>query len=299
LIGINLVLFLLFNVLDHRSEQLIAQRGVSALAFYQRYPYLELKPPLDAFLDLHQLSGASPAATADFARAGVAPTGAETSLRRTQQTELDSRVERFAQATDRISSGSFGFVPRDNKWPRLITYQFMHRGWFHLLGNLCFLGLVGFAIERTWARRQFLILYVSAGIVAAIVHKLAAPDSSIPLLGASGAIAGIMGAFFLQRARTNIRRLPMFLLGPNIWNLLVLLILGLWFSAELIGALISVRTAAGAAHFAHLGGFACGLAIAIARRKPRIESQIDARLEGLNGAAQDALVLPAAIVISE
>jgi len=288
LIGMNLVLFLLFHVLDNRSEQLIAERGLSAIAYYQRYPYLELKPPLDAFVDLRQ----SPATD------GL-PRTAEIFLRRTQQTELDSRVERFAQATDRIGSGSFGYIPHDNNWWQLITYQFMHRGWVHLLGNLLFLGLVGGTIENAWGRRQFVIFYVSAGIAAAIVHKLLAVDSSIPLFGASGAIAGVMGAFLFRHAQIKIRMGSTFRLRPIIWNLPVFLMLGSWVFAELIDGLTSAGEAAGVAHFAHLGGFAYGLAIALARSKTGIERRIEEELQRSNVTAREALALPAAIVIPE
>lgn len=174
----------------------------------------------------------------------------------------------------RICASSFGFVPQNNNWSGLISYQFMHSGWLHVLGNLWFLWLVGSAIEDAWGRRLFVVFYLSAGVAAGIAHKLMAFDSAIPLLGASGAIAGTMGAFLFRHARTRIRMLVVVLFRWHIWRLPAYLILGLWLALEILSALTSHARSSGVAHFAHLGGFAYGLGVAWLLRKSGIERQI-------------------------
>ena len=294
IIGVNLALFLFFSVVDRRTEQLIAERGVTALVFYQRYRYLELKPPLSHFI------GTASARSDTAASVSVSNQDSEAIgplVAKARQAELDSKNEAFERALDRVSARSFAYVPRDNNWLGLVTYQFMHVGWLHLLGNLWFLWLTGCNIEDKWGRGLFAVFYLAAGVGAALVHKLLAIHSMVPLLGASGAIAGAMGAFCYRYSRTKIRILVL-LLRFHVWQVPAYLILGLWLVTEIVSGLGSLDGGTGVAHFAHLGGFACGLGFAWLMRQTGLEQRIDERLEALRAKNQDARVLHAEALIA-
>ncbi len=299
LIAINLTLFLFFTIIDRRTEQLIAERGVVALAYYQRFPYLELKPPLSDLVGSRTPSVAHGSRAALGASSNAARGLADESrlVMTARQAELDSRVSAFGQALDRVNARSFAYIPQDNNGWGLVSYQFMHSGWLHLLGNLWLLWLTGCAIEDIWGRRLFSVFYVGAGVAAALVHKLEVGHSAVPLLGASGAIAGVMGAFFYRFARTKVRLFVLWL-RIHVWHVPAYLILGLWLVTEIYSGFDSVKNGANIAHFAHLGGFVYGFSVAWLMRATGLEQRIDHTLDSLRAKRQDARILQAEKLIA-
>lgn len=144
----------------------------------------------------------------------------------------------------------------------LLTYQFLHGSWMHLLGNLLFLFVFGDNVEDAMGHLRFLLFYLLCGVAAALVHLLAFPDSPIPVVGASGAISGVLGAYLLLHPRAKVLVpvivIPLFLPA---WLLLVI-----WFLFQLVGA-AGGPEAEGIAWWAHIGGFAAGLLLVIPFRR--------------------------------
>ena len=145
-------------------------------------------------------------------------------------------------------------------WITLLTAMFMHAGWLHILGNMVFLWAFGPEIEEAMGRPRYLIFYVLSGLVASLAQVAAMPSSTVPNLGASGAIAGVMGAFLVTYPRDQIRTLVLFGWFAQITFIPAALLIGLWFVIQLfseVGAVANVQSG-GVAYMAHVGGFVFG-----------------------------------------
>jgi membrane associated rhomboid family serine protease len=135
-------------------------------------------------------------------------------------------------------------------WASLLTSMFLHAGWLHIIGNMLFLRIFGDNVEDAMGRLRFILFYLLCGTVAALTQALIAPDSEIPMIGASGAIAGILGAYLMLYPKANVR--------VRLVNVPALLVLGIWFGAQLLSASTASAAAGGVAFWAHIGGFLCG-----------------------------------------
>lgn len=150
----------------------------------------------------------------------------------------------------------------------LITSMFMHASWMHIIGNMVYLLIFGDQIEDRLGHFKFLAFYVVAGVVAALAQIATAPNSILPTVGASGAIAGVLGAYLILYPRNAVRMLVF----NGIVILPAYLVLGLWVLLQFLGHLGSVGAQApGVAYMAHIGGFAVGFAVSwfIRGRSPR------------------------------
>jgi len=147
--------------------------------------------------------------------------------------------------------------------PTLITSMFLHGGWFHLIGNMVFLWVFGDNIEAALGRIPYLLFYLLGGIVASLTHILLDSSSNIPSVGASGAIAAVLGAYLIMFPRSRIRVFVFILFRAGIIQVSALAFLGIWALTQLFSGLASlgVETAqtAGVAWWAHIGGFAAGV----------------------------------------
>jgi rhomboid family protein len=159
-----------------------------------------------------------------------------------------------------------GQVTSDMVLP-FITHQFLHAGWLHIAGNMLFLWVFGAAVELRIGAVAFLIFYLFAGCIAAIAQGLV--ESSVPgsthLVGASGGISGVLGAYLTLRPTARVRALVPVGLFVTPMTLPAVLILGEWLLLQLIAAFNVLRLVgedtAHVAYFGHLGGFACGVAV--------------------------------------
>jgi len=162
----------------------------------------------------------------------------------------------------------WGFVPKRFDVLKILSSMFIHANFFHLLFNMLFLWLVGCNIEDDWSWKLFLGLYISAGIVASLIHTAAFPHSEVPLIGASGAIAGVMGAFMIRHYKTKIRfaYFLWFFLKPyyGTFSIYAGIALPFWFLQQIIGASWSVES--GTAYWAHIGGFVFGTGVGAAMK---------------------------------
>jgi len=148
-------------------------------------------------------------------------------------------------------------------WITILTAMFMHGSWSHIIGNMVFLWAFAPEIEDAMGRGRYLVFYPVGGLVAMLAQVLADPHSTVPNLGASGAIAAVMGAFLVTYPRDQIRTLLFILVFARIRFIPAALLIGFWFLTQLFdaGAVAQVQTG-GVAYLAHIGGFIFGAATA-------------------------------------
>jgi membrane associated rhomboid family serine protease len=197
------------------------------------------------------------------------------------QAEFDALVADYETKVAQVPSHRYGYIPAAPTVLALVTSQFMHASIPHLLFNMWFMWLCACNLEDRWGRLVFVPFYLVAGVVAALVHAHFAPDSMLPLVGASGAVAGAMGAFLVTHGAVHIRFFYTFIWIPPIgtFTARAWLALLIWVLGELVGAGLMPAGMGGTAHWAHVGGFAFGLAFAIVLRATGIEKRLDALVE--------------------
>src|SRR5579871_3333241 len=145
-------------------------------------------------------------------------------------------------------------------WVTILSAMFMHGGWMHIIGNMVFLHAFGPEVEDAMGRWRYLSFYLLSGIAATLAQIVVAPYSQVPNLGASGAIAGVMGAFLVTYPRDRIKVLLVIFIFIRTTMIPAALLIGLWFVIQLfsqIGSIASVQSG-GVAYAAHIGGFLFG-----------------------------------------
>lgn len=165
-----------------------------------------------------------------------------------------TRVQLGPNATCVLGHGAIWLTP--------ISSMFAHGSWFHLIGNMWFLWVFGDNVEDHMGRAAFLIFYLLCGLAAAAAQTLADPSSPVPMVGASGAIGGVMGAYAVRFPRARIDVLLFFGFFVRVVPLSALFMLGYWFAIQLFSGSFG-GGAGGVAFWAHVGGFAAGAALAI------------------------------------
>lgn len=138
----------------------------------------------------------------------------------------------------------------------LISSMFLHGGFFHLAGNMLYLWIFGNNIEDVLGPTRFIVFYLLGGIAASLAHVLTGPSSPLPMIGASGAIAAVLGAYFLLYPRTNVVVLIWFFFYVQLIRVPAVLVLGAWFLLQVLGS-----GGSGVAWMAHIGGFVVGLVL--------------------------------------
>lgn len=160
----------------------------------------------------------------------------------------------------------WAFVPRrflanpGGESVTLFTSMFMHAGWVHLFSNMLYLWIFGDNVEDRFGKIKFTLFYLLCGIAAVFAQMAFDPGSSVPSLGASGAIAGVLGAYILLFPQGRIKVLQ----GQQVTQVSALMVIGLWIVLQLfsgIGSITSAAEAGGVAYMAHIGGFVAGLVL--------------------------------------
>jgi membrane associated rhomboid family serine protease len=159
----------------------------------------------------------------------------------------------------------WGVIPAEimqgTEFVTLLTSMFLHGGWMHLIGNMLFLWVFGDNIEHVLGHIGYLIFYLLGGLAASMAHILFNPGSTIPSVGASGAIAAVLGAYVVMFPRARVRMLMLIGFG-RVTQTSALIFLGIWFLTQLFSGVASVADTAqtgGVAWWAHIGGFVFGL----------------------------------------
>jgi membrane associated rhomboid family serine protease len=150
-------------------------------------------------------------------------------------------------------------------WATIFTSMFLHAGWLHIGGNMLFLWIFGNNVEDVLGRVRYLLLYLLSGVAAAMGQALSDPASTVPMVGASGAIAGVLAAYLLLYPYANVHVLVLIIIILRIITVPAWIILSLWFGAQLISGLLS-SGGAGVAFWAHVGGFVAGLVLLLSMR---------------------------------
>jgi membrane associated rhomboid family serine protease len=255
-----------------------------AIEFYLEHPYLELDSDFSERVLPDVEDDAEFAALLEASRALAANARPDRQIVASEQQALDEMVDRALRGFRRHPLLRWGLTPAAISPLTLLTHMFLHAGWLHLLGNLLILYLAGPFIEDVWGRPVFAGFYVISGLVAALAFIAVNPDSTVPMIGASGAIAGVMGAFLIRYRTTRIRFFYMvgfFIRGT--FSAAAWIMLPLWFGQQLFMALMTGGggSGEGVAYWAHVGGFAVGVAAATLVEKFEVEQRwIAPQIEG-------------------
>jgi membrane associated rhomboid family serine protease len=165
----------------------------------------------------------------------------------------------------------YGVVPADFHASTLITSMFLHGGWTHILGNMWYLWIFGDNVEDRFGHAWFVVFYLLCGIVAALGQVAIDPTSTLPTIGASGAIAGVMGAYFVLYPQSRVITLVTLLFFWEIIEVPAIVLLGFWFLMQLFSAGAIAVTAStqggGVAFAAHVAGFITGIIVAFVVKK--------------------------------
>ena len=169
-----------------------------------------------------------------------------------------------------ISEGMVCIVTDMPSWFTPLTSMFMHGGWMHLIGNMWFLWIFGNNVEDSMGHVRFLVFYLLCGFAAAGAQTLADPASIVPMVGASGAIGGVMGAYVVLYPRVHVHMLVF--LGFFVTTIAVpaVFMLGYWFVLQLLSGWLSNAAEGGVAFWAHVGGFVAGALLVLLFRNPRL-----------------------------
>jgi membrane associated rhomboid family serine protease len=197
------------------------------------------------------------------------------------QAEMDSLGTEYSKLAAASITERFAFIPAHPKLIAYISSTFLHGGWLHLIFNMWFLWLAGFVLEDVWGRPLYLVFYLMAGIAATQLHAWASPGSLGASFGASGAVAGLMGAFLVRFPMLKIRLVWLFDFGLfGFWPLWVRAywLLPLWAGMEIYygGA---AGQGDGVAHWAHVGGFMFGALGALGVRRSGLERKANKAIE--------------------
>jgi membrane associated rhomboid family serine protease len=158
----------------------------------------------------------------------------------------------------------------------IVTSMFLHGGWLHLIGNMLYLWIFGNNVEDRFGRIRFLLFYLAGGLVAAVTQVVVSPQSDVPVIGASGAIAAVLGAYLVLYPGARVLSLVFLGFFYQLLQVPAVIVLGLWFLLQLVDGIASLgvdSSANGVALFEHVGGFLTGVAIglvvrSVARRPP-------------------------------
>lgn len=275
LIGLNIVVFLLLLPLQPGPEwaRELDSKWEEMIGYLAERPYLALPPIL-----ADRCGKSCEAELEEMRQRHDNEVGMPVdSVVQEQQKVLDARVQAVVDLLAVLPSQRWGYVPARPSFFALLTSMFLHGGWLHLLGNMLFLYLSGPFLEDRYGRPLFAGLYLVSGVVAVLAYAAHSPGSTRPLVGASGAIAGVMGAFLIRLATRRIRFLfmPLF---PLPWlrftfHLPAFVVLPLWFGEQFWYASLS-EGSDGVAWWAHIGGFSFGMGLALIVKLSRIEEKL-------------------------
>jgi membrane associated rhomboid family serine protease len=171
---------------------------------------------------------------------------------------------------------TYGVVPGAFHASTLVTSMFLHGSWMHVIGNMWYLWIFGDNVEDRLGHGRFIVFYLLCGIIAALGQIAIDPGSTLPTIGASGAIAGVMGAYFVLYPRSRVLTLISIIILWEVVELPAIVLLGFWFVMQLFSAgtiAITAGTGGGGVAFAaHVAGFVAGMVVGLVFRKPQVNA---------------------------
>jgi membrane associated rhomboid family serine protease len=283
LILINVSIFIATqNKLDTEAFELERLRS-QILVLAATYPDLdappEVQPMIESFRKTHKEEWAKIGDT----NRGLIDEWSAKMRRVVDQDKLQKKMTALAEEYGRLCDSStlqrYAFVPAHPTLVAYLTANFLHGGWLHLIGNMWFLWLAGFVLEDAWGRGIYLASYIIAGAAAMQFHAWTNAGSLIPTLGASGAVAALMGAFLVRFPKIKIEMLwIVFVFRVRRFFASAYWLLSLWLLTEVLYGVLSGKEG-GVAHWAHVGGFIFGAFIALVLRYSGIEHKVDVAIE--------------------
>jgi len=208
------------------------------------------------------------------------------------QAEMDALAQNFEEVQRTSILDNYAFVPARPTAASYLTCMFLHTGWIHLIGNMWFLWLAGFILEDRWGRVIYPIFYLVSGIAATLFYAMLSPSSLAPMLGASGAIAALMGAFLVRFPKLKIEMLWFALVVRRRFKVEAYWLLPIWLFLEIFGGTFS-GGGDGVAHWAHVGGFIFGALGALVISRSGWEQKANAVIEEKIGWTADPAVMQA------
>jgi membrane associated rhomboid family serine protease len=196
----------------------------------------------------------------------------------TLQSEMDTLTRQYSQLESTSITERYAFTPSHPRPVTYLTANFLHGGWLHLIGNMWFLWLAGFVLEDFWGRPLYAVFYLISGAAALQFHAWFNPGSIVPTLGASGAVAALMGAFLVRFPKMKIEMAWLFAFRLHRFKAAAYWLLPLWLLLEVFYGSLFVQ-ASGVAHWAHVGGFVFGAAIASGLRYSGLEGKAHQQIE--------------------
>ncbi|MBV9087029.1 MAG: rhomboid family intramembrane serine protease, partial [Acidobacteriaceae bacterium] len=194
------------------------------------------------------------------------------------QAEMDSLCEEYAKLEAESLTEQYAFIPARPKLLSYLTANFLHGGWLHLIGNMWFLWLAGFVLEDVWGRPLYTVFYLLAGAAALQFYAWTNAGSMIPTVGASGAVAALMGAFLVRFPNMKIEMAWLFMFRAYRFKAPAYWLLPLWLAMEVFyGSLLGQSS--GVAHWAHVGGFLAGALAAVCLRYSGWEQKANEAIE--------------------
>ena len=284
IIALNLLFFLVTLSSLERDAGRLAEVQSRTLRLAATYPNLKLTPAQQELVDGFRRS--QPATWERLGSPNRNPTELwEIEMLHFEPEQLDQEMAELGRQMDQLRQDSvvarYAFYPSRPTLISYLTANFLHGGWMHLIFNMWFLWLAGAVLEDVWGRPLYAAVYMVSGMGALAAHATVFPDSLIPVIGASGAISALMGAFLVRFPKTKIQ-LGFFywIMRPRLFRFTwpAYAVLPLWLLGQLFSGTLEGETG-GVAYWAHIGGFGVGLALALLLRFSGIERKMDQAIE--------------------
>lgn len=276
IMAICLIVHIMVNSKVDKLQKELTESAQAYLQYYITHPYLEMDPDIKAIF--FSYPGAEEELESFKSMQGnTEPYEFE---REEQQAELDEMGDKFLATMNNHPFKKWGYTPAKKSLLTQFTSMFLHGDWLHLIFNMLFLYISAPFIEDVWGRAIFIVFYILMGLLSAFAHALHYPHSTVALIGASGAIAGVMGAFLVRFWNVKIKFIYFFsIIIRGTFSAPAWLMLPLWVIEEVIQGKFSDSLEAyggsggGVAHWVHVWGFVFGLLIALAMKFLKIEEK--------------------------
>jgi membrane associated rhomboid family serine protease len=307
IIAINFVVFLgTHNVMEQELQQ-IAGSELHILLLSARYPDTQMTPDVAQMVDAYKQQHPDLYERMAFSseRPPIDLWDAQFKARTWDQADADTEMAQLSSELQRARDSSiiwkYAYHPFHPTLRSYITANFLHGGWLHIIFNMWFLWLAGVLLEDTWGRIAYPIFYLVCGALALVMHGIIFPGSLVPVIGASGAIAGLMGAFLARFPKTRIRLAWIIFIKPIRFYVPAYIILPLWLVVEVFwgGVFAAARVEGGVAHWAHIGGFAFGALGALLVKCSGLEHSLDQAIDAKVSWTADARIVRATDSLEE
>ncbi|MGH9711921.1 MAG: rhomboid family intramembrane serine protease [Candidatus Acidiferrales bacterium] len=303
IIALNIVVFLLTNSRMQMEQRESGTLQLHLLALNARYPDAQLSQEENDMVDslkrehaplyaALEVQNRSPIDTWDAQLLSGTWTDADV------RSQVAAMTQQFEQIHHESLTWNYAFHPYHPTAVSYLTANFLHGGWLHLIFNMWFLWLAGAVLEDAWGRVVYPIFYLLCGVLSMSFHAGVFRGSFMPVVGASGAIAGLMGGFLARFPKTKIKLAWLFLFRFYKFSVPAYVILPLWLAIQVLWGILS-GNGGGVAYWVHVGGFAFGMVGAVVLRATGIEKTVDQAIEAKVTWTADAPIVRATELLGE